>query len=192
MDTSASPLSQEDFEEIARAAARTNESVRLEFLDGKIREKAVPDGYHGRIIEWLTKVCLQARPELWLYGDQGLHVEAYRRGNARPDGCLARSGAFEGAGEWASTEDVEMVVEVTSRDRDTNQRDRVDKPAAYAAAAIPVYLLVDRGNQTVKVHSEPEGGRYAKVNEVAFGKSVSLPEPVGFELDTAPLLGWAG
>ncbi|WP_037869738.1 Uma2 family endonuclease [Streptomyces sp. SPB074] len=192
MDTSASPLSQEDFEEIARAAARTNESVRLEFLDGKIREKAVPDGVHQRIYAWLLGLCMQANQGWMLYPDHGMRVEAYRKGNARPDGVLLPVDAVIGDGEWARPDGALMVVEITSRDSDTNQRDRVDKPAAYAAAAIPVYLLVDRGNQSVKVHSEPEGGRYAKVNEVAFGKSVSLPEPVGFELDTAPLLGWAG
>ncbi|KAB1140297.1 Uma2 family endonuclease [Streptomyces luteolifulvus] len=36
----------------------------------------------------------------------------------------------------------ELVVEVTSK---SNARhDRISKPAAYAAAGIPLYLLVDR------------------------------------------------
>ncbi|WP_315986843.1 hypothetical protein [Streptomyces sp. Isolate_219] len=89
------------FEEVAQILARLEKGARLEFIDGKIRSKAVPDGSHGRIMEWLTRRCVQARPELWLYRDQGLKVQAHRAGRARPDGELAPSGAFAGRGEWA-------------------------------------------------------------------------------------------
>ncbi|SER50058.1 Putative restriction endonuclease [Streptomyces qinglanensis] len=47
-------------------------------------------------------------------------------------------------GEWADPAGVLMTVEVTSYDSDTDRRDRQEKPAAYAAAGIPVCLLVDR------------------------------------------------
>ncbi|WP_394816890.1 Uma2 family endonuclease [Streptomyces lonegramiae] len=82
---------------------------------------------------------------IWLYAsDCGLKVEAYRKGRARPDGVLAPEGRFAGEGEWSDTDGVLMTVEVTSHDGDTHRGDRGDKPAAYAAAGIPVYLLVDR------------------------------------------------
>ncbi len=38
----------EDFEAVARVAAREVEGLRLEFIDGVIRSKAVPDGDHDR------------------------------------------------------------------------------------------------------------------------------------------------
>ena len=190
-ERSAVVMSQDDFEEMARHAIRTNEALRLEFIGGKLGVKAVPDGNHGRIIQWLTRVCMQSRPDLWLHGEQGLRVETYRQGNARPDASLADSDQFVDQGEWAPTDGVLMTVEVTSRDQDTNQRDRVDKPRAYAETGIPVYLLIDRDTGEVKVHSRPDGVRYEQVVTVPFGKAVTLPEPVWIELDTEPLKEWA-
>lgn len=55
-----------------------------------------------------------------------------------PDGSLVPSHAFAGAGEWADPGPVLMVVEVTSYDSDTDRRDRVDRPRAYAQTGIPV------------------------------------------------------
>lgn len=191
-EQSAVVLSQEDFEELARHAIRTNEALRLEFVMGNLGVKAVPDGNHGRIIQWLSRLCMQADAGWWLHSEQGLRVETYRRGNARPDGCLAPSETFVGQGEWASADGVLMVVEVTSRDRGTNQRDRIDKPRAYAETDIPVYLLIDRDTCEVRVHSRPDGTRYERVETIPFGKRVELPAPVGIDLDTEPLKDWVG
>ncbi|MCA1222644.1 Uma2 family endonuclease [Streptomyces sp. 8L] len=181
----------EEFEEAAELLVDRMTNVRLELIDGQIRSKVVPDPEHGRIIEWLTRICLQSRPELWLYPEQGLQVQTYRRGRARPDGVLAESGALLGRGEWADPEGaVLLTLEVTSYDGDTNARDRVEKPGAYAQAGIPVYLLIDRDTCEVRVHSEPDGVRYESVRVVPFGKSVTLPDPVGITLDTEPLKDW--
>lgn len=183
-------LTQEIFEDLARHAIRAEEALRLEFVNGKLGVKAVPDGDHGRIIVWLTQICMQSDPRNWLFGEQGLHIETYRKGNARPDGALARLDNFIGQGEWADPDAVLMVVEVTSYDDDTDRRDRVEKPRAYAETGIPVYLLIDRETCEVKVHSQPDGVRYETVVTVPFGKNVRLPDPVGIELDTEPLKNW--
>ncbi|MGW7413519.1 Uma2 family endonuclease [Streptomyces sp. NPDC054863] len=183
-------LTQDFFEGLARDAVRRDEFVRLEFVNGKIGVKTLPDGNHASIIAWLTRVCIQADPAWWLFPEQGIHVETYRKGNARPDGSLAPMKAFAGQGEWAEPDEVLMTVEVTSRDSDTNQCDRIDKPRAYAEADIPVYLLIDRDSHEVKVHSEPGNGQYRQVRTVPFGETVLLPDPVGIELDTEPLKSW--
>ncbi|TKA09671.1 Uma2 family endonuclease [Actinacidiphila oryziradicis] len=179
----------EEFEEFARLAGRVMEGMRWEFINGKIGVTPVPDGDHGRIIQWLARICIQTNPDLWLH-DQGLKVETYRNGHARPDGTLAPSDAFVGQGEWAEPTDVLMVAEVTSYDSDTDRRDRVEKPRAYAEAGIPVYLLIDREAGEVTVFSEPDGVRYESTKTVPFGKPITLPAPVGFTLDTEPLKGW--
>lgn len=180
----------QEFEELAVHAARSIEGARLEFINGHLGGKAVPDGDHGRIIQWLTRICMQHRPDLWLDPAQGLAVETYHQGRARPDGCLIPADAFVGQGEWADPTPVLMVVEVTSYDSDTDRRDRVEKPRAYAETGIPVYLLIDRDTCEVKVHSRPDGGRYETVQTLPFGKQVALPEPVGIVLDTEPLKNW--
>lgn len=178
----------ETFEVLAADAAREEEGLRLEFLYGKLGVKPVPDGVHSEIIMWLQGLCMQYRPELGLYGGLGLKIETYRRGRAIPDGALAPRGQFVSAGEWAEPEGVLMTVEVTSHDRDTEQRDRVDKPRAYAESGIPVYLLIDRDHRKVTVFSKPSAGVYRHENSVAFGETVVLPEPVRIEFDTQQLL----
>ncbi|NDZ80141.1 Uma2 family endonuclease [Streptomyces sp. SID10853] len=140
----------------------------------------------------MTRTVCRRRigPELGLYGgDQGLKVESYRKGRARPDGSLAPRGNFAGQGEWADPDGVLMTVEITSYDRDTDRRDRKEKPVAYADAGIPVYLLVDREAGAVTVFSapDPEGGGYRDSHTVKFGEVVMLPDPVGIELDTEVL-----
>ncbi|MRH91845.1 Uma2 family endonuclease [Nocardia sp. SYP-A9097] len=180
----------EEFEELARAADRITEGVRLEFIDGKLGAKAVPDGDHSRIMQWLIRIFLTARPDLFLTPEQGLKIERYRKGRARPDGALADADAFVGQGEWAAAGAVLLVVEITSDDQDTERRDRVEKPRAYADTGIPVYLLIDRDTCEITVHSEPNQARYDRILTVPFGSVVQLPEPVDVTLDTGALKDW--
>lgn len=81
-----------------------------------------------------------------------------------------------------------MAVEVTSYDSDTHHCDRVEKARAYAEAAIPAYLLIDRDNVSILVHSNPdlEVG-YRDIHVAMLGDKVTLPDPVGIELDTEEL-----
>ncbi|WP_282202868.1 Uma2 family endonuclease [Kitasatospora fiedleri] len=185
MTTERPQMELEQFREIAIAAER--EDVVLEFVNGRIGVKPVPDGDHGEIVMWLLERCLAQRPDLRLYPEQGLQVANYRNGLAKPDGSLAPRRSFAGQGEWADPAEVLMVVEVTSYDADANRRDRVEKPRAYAETAIPVFLLVDRDAGAVSVHSEPEDGRYHSVVTLTYGHVVELPEPVNVSLDTEEL-----
>lgn len=180
----------EEFEEATRILARSTESIRLELIDGKVRSRVMPDGDHGRIIQWLTRICMQSRPELWLHPEQGLKVQECRKGRARPDGSLAPSEAFVGQGEWADPAPVLMAVEVTAYDSGTDHGHRAEKPRAYARTGIPVYLLIDREYRQVTVHSGPSGARYGIVLTVPFGKEITLPDPVGITLETEQLKNW--
>lgn len=80
-----------------------------------------------------------------------------------------------------------LVVEVTSGREVDAEVDRVDKRDAYAQAALPVYLLIDRHRGEAVVHWDPEGGRYRHASRAAFGAKLALPEPFGFDLDTSEL-----
>lgn len=178
--------SQMQVEEFERIASNAPETVRLEFIHGRIGDKRMPDGNHKTTTMWLLRQCIQARPDLDLHPERGLRVGLYRNGRARVDGALAPVAHFASQGEWADPDGVLMAVEVTSYDEDTDRRDRFEKPSAYAAAGIPVYLLIDRDACTVVVHSGPdrEGARYRDVHTSRFGEKVKVPEPVGIELDT--------
>ncbi|MCK8680603.1 Uma2 family endonuclease [Streptomyces lichenis] len=182
-------LTTEEFEQLAR---RAPETVTLELVKGKLKVKPVPDGDHTSIFMWLLRQCMQQRPDLDLHPEQGLVVEAYRQGRARPDGSLAPVEHFAGQGEWADPAGVLMTVEVTSYDSDTDRRDREEKATGYAAAGIPVYLLVDRDRGALLVHSEPHNGEYRQRTTYAYGDTVTLPDPVGITLDTEKLKEFAG
>ncbi|MGW2565385.1 Uma2 family endonuclease [Streptomyces sp. NPDC001537] len=178
-----SQMSVEEFETIASAAPET---VTLEFINGRIAVRKVPDGNHSTIVSWLTRRCMQTRPDLDLCHARGLRVEAYREGRAKPDAVLAPEAHFAGHGEWADPDGALMVVEVTSYDSDSDRRDRHDKPTAYGQAGIPLYLLIDRGSCTVTVHSNPDRqvGGYRTIQTSKFGEKVSVPGPMDIELDT--------
>jgi Uma2 family endonuclease len=172
-------MSVEEFEELEEHAPET---VKLEFVDGKLEVKPVPDGAHGEIIMWLLEQCMQQRPELRLYPEQGLITEDYGSGRSRPDGALAPKGYFLPFGEWADASGVLMAVEVTSS---RPRNDRHAKPNGYACAGIPVYLLIDRDKHEVVVYSRPEKGEYRDMHRTAgLGAKVELPEPVSITLDT--------
>jgi len=133
----------------------------------------------------------EQRPRRRLIRGTVLTAVAYRKGRAKPDGALAPEEYFGGQGEWADPDGVLMVVEVTSHDRDADQRDRIENPDGYATAGIPVYLLVDRDLNSVTVYADPEGGVYRSVTTRAFGSAIELPDPVGFTLDTEKLKDFA-
>jgi Uma2 family endonuclease len=180
----------EAFEKLAMVVARLDETFRVELLDGRVLAKKVPDGLHSEIVMWLQAVCVRHDPRMGLYADRGLAVKSYWHGRVVPDGTYAPKGHFLGAGSWADPAGVTMTVAVTSSDDDINQRDRIDKPRAYAESGIPVYLLIDRDRREVSIHSDPQDGAYGEQHVVPFGKTVTLPEPVGIELDTQQLLEW--
>jgi Uma2 family endonuclease len=182
-------MSVEEFERIAAFAAKeTDDAVRLEFINGRIGVKKVADGDHNSVIVWLSKRCMRARPDLDLHQGQGLRVEKYGEGRARPDAVLVPEDHFAGHGEWADPSGVLLVLEVTSYDSDTDRRDRQEKPVAYGAAGIPFYLLIDRNACTVKLYSDPDPGvGYRDSRTVPFGVQLLLPHPLGIELDTEKL-----
>jgi Uma2 family endonuclease len=179
----------EDFEELARKAP---EGVKLELIDGKLEVKPVPDNRHRAIVVWLTRLFMVQRPELALYPEQELKIGAYRKGHACADGALAPLDHFIAQeDDWADPEGVLMVIEVTSHDRDTDRRDRIDKVRGYAEAGIPVYLLIDRDVDTLTVFSEPMNSTYQQRPSYPYGALVDLPDPVNITLDTEKLKDYA-
>lgn len=105
-----------------------------------------------------------------------------------PDVVFVPVGAFAGRPSWMSPADVLLVVEVTSSKA---ERDRRAKRRAYASGQVPLYLLIDRGEQSVTLFGEPGGSGdlidFRASTRVPFGKSIELPSPFAFSLETDEL-----
>lgn len=178
-------VSVEQFEAVDDALP---EDFTAELINGRIFVVPAPDGDHDEQVISVSDQIRDHAPDLRLYQERGLAVESYRAGRARADGAVAPRGYFRGQKSWADPSGVLLVLEVTSGQDADAEVDRIDKRDAYAASGIPVYLLVDRHRQEVVVHWSPSGGRYTHRAAAAFGEKLALPEPFGFELDTADLV----
>jgi Uma2 family endonuclease len=157
----------------------------------RLAVKPGPDGNKSEIIAWLQRLWAGRAQGPLLYAHRGLCTEADGTGRMRPDCVLAPARHFVGHGEWSDPMGVLMAVEVTVGDSETDRYTRLEKPDAYAAAGIPVYLLIDRDDCSVIVFNQPEDGRYRHEEKLPFGATVKLPEPVNITLDTEPLKEFA-
>ncbi|MFC8716251.1 Uma2 family endonuclease [Kitasatospora sp. NPDC057198] len=157
----------------------TPEGFKAELVEGEIIVTPPPDGDHegaiGRIVRQVFRLC---DADITFAGNKGLIVPG---GRFIPDGTFADEGAFDGQPSWMKPDRLLMVLEVTSSNP---AKDRWDKRKGYAAAGIPLYLLVDRKAGQVVLHSHPEGGEYTATTSVPFGDPLPLPKPFGFELAT--------
>ncbi|MET8622462.1 Uma2 family endonuclease [Kitasatospora sp. NPDC004669] len=84
----------------------------------------------------------------------------------------------EGLGLLASG--VPLVVETVSPGAEARKRDHVLKHRAYAAAGIPVYVIIDDyddgGAVTILTSPDPERRAYASSIRVPYGKEAVIPE----------------
>lgn len=167
----------------AFAALDVMPGFRAELIDGEIIVSPTPDGQHETVVvavdDWVREVHgLRLHRNLTLISPEGEYV---------PDGIAAPKGAFAGR-DWHSKPDgVVMVLEVTSgrpRDRKGADRDRGPKRRGYAAADIPLYLLIDRLDGKATIFSEPRGDDYTHSTSVALGEELPIPDPLGGLLPT--------
>jgi Uma2 family endonuclease len=168
-------------------ALETPEGVRAELIEGEIVVRPEPDGdledYHGRIVR---QVIRKSDADMDVSRNKGL---ALPRAGPCPKNCVipdatfapAELGLFHGATLWMPCDGVAMVVDVTSG---KPERDRTVKRHCYARGGIPLYLLIDRQDQTVTLFSEPDGDDYKADCRGPFGKSIELPAPFSFTLET--------
>jgi Uma2 family endonuclease len=167
------------------------EGFRAELIEGEIVMAPPPDGDHEAYINRITKqVFRHSRVEMDSSGNKGLRLKgpAYLPDDhVIPDVTFAptESEPFWDTESWMSPEGVVMVAEVTSSKPTT---DREDKRRSYARGAIPLYLLVDRSESVVILFSDPDKGDYRKRQAVPIGDPLPLPEPFGFDFNTAEFL----
>lgn len=169
-------------------ALKTPEGFKAELIEGEIVVAPPPDGEHEDYLSTVIRQVTRASHiDMDCSGQKGLLMPSgglCPKNHAIPDLTFAprELRLFRPAAPWMPPDNVALVVEVTSTKPDG---DRVAKRHCYARAGIPLYLLVDRKQGTVTLHSDPVDDDYKDVHSTAFGKPLSLPEPFAFDLETA-------
>ncbi|MEU9956105.1 Uma2 family endonuclease [Streptomyces sp. NPDC050982] len=162
------------------------EGSKVEIIEGIVTVSPAPANQHNLITDAVQRRLYSAIPEDWgIFQTLAIAVPS-RLGMFIPDLVVAPTGEVDGPGNYIPAAAAELVVEVTSK---SNARhDRVSKPAADAAAGIPLYLLIDRwaeGGPTITLYGEPQGDVYRVLRAGKFGEQIVLPGPFDLKLDTS-------
>ncbi|MET8955982.1 Uma2 family endonuclease [Streptomyces sp. NPDC004393] len=162
------------------------EGSKVEIIEGVVTVSPAPSYSHNVIAARIHRRLLSVIPDEWeVFQTLAIAVPS-RLGMLVPDLVVAPVQEHVETDTHVPAALAELVVEVTSR---SNARhDRVSKPAAYATAGIPLYLLVDRwapGVPTVTLYGEPKGDVYQVLSAVKFGDTITLPAPFDLTLDTS-------
>lgn len=167
------------------------EGWRAEIDEGQIVLVPPPHAHHNGIAAKVQRRLYRDLPEeLEIYQTLGIHVAPLDKLYV-PDLVVMPSELIDAADPESSdpmeASDALLIVEITSKGN--AREDRTKKYRAYARAAVPMYLLIDRFDTRgamVTLFTEPnEDGTYKRSDAVPFGKPLTLPEPFGTTLLTA-------
>lgn len=160
---------------------------RAELIDpGSITVTPPPSPPHNLIADLIDDVLRAVLPAgTGIYQTLGVRVDAIARAYI-PDLVVVPRAALQTEEPEITTDEVLLVVEITSKDN--ADHDRKAKRWGYAHGHVPLYLLVDRWerpNPSVTLFSEPVNGDYTRDIRVPFGEAISLPAPFDVALDTS-------
>lgn len=162
------------------------EGSKVEIIEGIITVSPAPAPRHNVIAERIQRRLYSVIPDHWgIYQTLAIAVPS-RLGMLIPDLVVTPLPQCAESDTYIPAALAELVVEVTSK---SNARhDRISKPAAYATAGIPFYLLVDRwavDGPSTTLYGEPKGDVYRPLSTVKFGEAIKLPAPFDVVIDTS-------
>ena len=161
------------------------EGSKVEIVEGIITVSPAPACRHHVIAACIQRRLYSVIPEDWGVFQRLAIAVPPRLDMLIPDVMVAPLREHVGTDTHIPAALAELVVEVTSK---SNARhDRITKPAAYATAGIPLYLLVDRwapDGPTATLYGEPKGDVYRPLSTAKFGEAIKLPAPFDLVIDT--------
>ncbi len=164
------------------------EGWKAEIIEGLITLSPAPANKHNDITEEIHRSLYSVIPRDWgVYTTQAVSVPS-RSGLLIPDLAVVPKSALRELSEsehYIPARSALLIVEVTSKS--SLRHDRVSKPAAYAHAGVPLYLLVDRWAKvgpTVTLYGEPKGDLYRELQAAKFGEEIHLPAPFDLAIET--------
>ncbi|MEU1312862.1 Uma2 family endonuclease [Streptomyces cinnamoneus] len=168
------------------------EGCKVEIIEGIVTVSPAPSNRHNSVAWKLQRQLASIIPADWgIYQTLAVAVPS-RSGLYIPDLVVAPEAVVDaaptqenGSENFIQAEVAELVVEITSK---FNARhDRISKPAGYAHAGVPLYLLVDgwaQGEPTITLYGEPKDDVYRVLQTGKFGDGIQLPAPFGIVIDT--------
>ncbi|WP_416976425.1 Uma2 family endonuclease [Streptomyces sp. T028] len=168
--------------------AESGEELTLDMMFEWLEKMPIPEGYKTEIVrgsismtpqrdthwEIIFNILTQLHakyPRRRLKSDVRIDYPGHLNGFATDVTLLAEDAQPDARRRW-SCEDVELVAEVISRD--TAHNDYGPKKLAYAAADVPVYLIVDPYKGKWYLHTLPKDGEYHGEVCFDFGDEIDL------------------
>lgn len=156
------------------------EDVPGEIAAGRLVEEEMPDYVHEMVVAWLLRVLGNwAEEHGAIVGGSETKMGISAARGRKADATMFLAGRRPPRrGLLTIPPDVAVEV-ITPRPRD-EQRDRITKPAEYAAFGIRWYWLVDPERRTLEIH-ELRSGAYVQVVRAVSG-TVEVPGCPGLAL----------
>ncbi len=177
---------------IADEIMERHPGYRVEIIGGHLLVTPSPDAPHARALTKLMRPFIAAGlddDETEVLQNVGLWLPTGDEDYAIPDLVVVDADIDDHFVENNAYDPVcfRLVLEVTSGNWKDDLKTKV---AAYARAAVPVYVIVDRKHQRLHVLTDPAGDTYEKHRPHAPGEIVTLPDSLGAKvtLDVAEIL----
>ncbi|MFD9486526.1 Uma2 family endonuclease [Streptomyces sp. NPDC059991] len=179
--------------------AERDDEPTLDEMFEWIEEMPIPEGYkteivgghifmtpqrdtHWEIIFGIIEQLRTKYPRKRLKSDVRIDFPGHLNGFACDVVAMKDGAVLDGKGHWRY-EDVEFVAEVISKATASN--DYGPKKAAFAAAGVPAYLIVDPYTGKWHLHTLPKDDEYHCTLSLGFGDDIDLTQtPVGLTLTT--------
>lgn len=148
----------------------TPEGFKVEIVEGAVYMSPQRDTHWDIILDVIEQLRTKY-PRKRIKSDVRIDFPGHLNGFASDVVLLREGAAQDDKGRW-SYEDVEFVAEVISKS--TRANDYGSKMATYAAAGVPVYLIVDPYTGEWHLHTLPKGDEYRSTLTLDFGESVDM------------------
>ncbi|MFI6155292.1 Uma2 family endonuclease [Kitasatospora sp. NPDC051170] len=150
---------------------------RVEVLGGEVSVEPLPDGRHARILTDVMRACWKAGLDdegVEVFRQIGIWLPTGPADFAMPDVSIVDAASDDHMVTYNCYDPkiFRLVLEVTTA---ALSSDLTRKPAAYASAGVPAYVVVDREERRVVVMTRPEGGMYRERVVRRPGQAVALP-----------------
>jgi len=151
---------------------------RLELLNGEILEKVTENAPHSSAVRRTRRRLISAFVSITCFLSEQHPISLPDNSEPEPDLAVVIGAEEEFDNRHPAAADVLLVVEVSNT---TLTFDRGPKAAAYAAAGIRDYWVLNLNERRLEVHRDPRNGAYQSITPLNENEAVSpLNAPQAF------------